>query len=573
MLSHNEIRLLISALGTGIGPEEFDVAKLRYHKVILMTDADVDGAHIRTLLLTFFFRHMVQVIEAGNLFIAQPPLFKVKKGKAERYLMSEREMEEFLLEHLGGEGERQGGGEVGAHSRSRRCWRRSSGRWSSARSSASSARRGIPGPIIDGLLRRKFRGTKRGVGDTEIVAAVREVVGELAGWELRAAGGENGDASVLHIGGPQPAVFSPDLLKSPDYAQLLEAHAEIAALHKGPCTVIDAAGKETEVKALDELLRVVMGQAKDGATLQRYKGLGEMNPEQLWETTMNPETRTLLKVTMEDAVGADEIFTVLMGDAVEPRRDFIEKNALDVVQPGRLGGTSFEESHVPRTSDAGSHRRGDAEVVSRLRDVRHRRARAPRHPRWAQARAPARAPHHEPDRRLVESRATRSRPGSSATAWGSSTRTVTRPSTRRSSGWSRSSPFAIPLVDGQGNFGSIDGDPAAAMRYTESRMAKIAHEMIADIEKDTVDFVPNYDENEQEPVVLPTRIPNLLVNGSSGIAVGMATNIPPHNLTEVVDGLTMLIDNPETSIEGLMKVIPGPDFPTAGYIYGRNGIT
>jgi DNA gyrase subunit A len=130
-----------------------------------------------------------------------------------------------------------------------------------------------------------------------------------------------------------------------------------------------------------------------------------------------------------------------------------------------------------------------------------------------------------------------------------------------------------PLVDGQGNFGSIDGDPAAAMRYTESRMAKIAHEMIADIEKDTVDFVPNYDENEQEPVVLPTRIPNLLVNGSSGIAVGMATNIPPHNLSEVVDGLVMLIDNPEATIEQLMQVIPGPDFPTAGYIYGRNGIT
>jgi DNA gyrase subunit A len=129
-----------------------------------------------------------------------------------------------------------------------------------------------------------------------------------------------------------------------------------------------------------------------------------------------------------------------------------------------------------------------------------------------------------------------------------------------------------PLVDGQGNFGSIDGDPAAAMRYTESRLAKIAHEMLADIEKDTVDFIPNYDENEREPVVLPTRIPNLLVNGSSGIAVGMATNIPPHNLSEVVDGLIMLVDDPETSIEALMKVIPGPDFPTAGYIYGRGGI-
>jgi DNA gyrase subunit A len=129
-----------------------------------------------------------------------------------------------------------------------------------------------------------------------------------------------------------------------------------------------------------------------------------------------------------------------------------------------------------------------------------------------------------------------------------------------------------PLVDGQGNFGSIDGDPAAAMRYTEARLAKIAHEMLADIDKDTVNFVPNYDENESEPVVLPTRIPNLLVNGSSGIAVGMATNIPPHNLTEIVDGLVMLIDNPDVTVDELMKVIPGPDFPTRGFIYGRNGI-
>jgi len=129
-----------------------------------------------------------------------------------------------------------------------------------------------------------------------------------------------------------------------------------------------------------------------------------------------------------------------------------------------------------------------------------------------------------------------------------------------------------PLVDGQGNFGSIDGDPAAAMRYTEARMARIAHEMLADIDKDTVDFAPNYDDNETEPVVLPTRIPNLLVNGSSGIAVGMATNIPPHNLTEVVDGLVMLIERPDTTVEQLAKVITGPDFPTAGYIYGTGGI-
>src|SRR5216117_1044040 len=129
-----------------------------------------------------------------------------------------------------------------------------------------------------------------------------------------------------------------------------------------------------------------------------------------------------------------------------------------------------------------------------------------------------------------------------------------------------------PLVDGQGNFGSIDGDPPAAYRYTEARLARIAHELLADIDKDTVDFVPNFDESEREPTVLPTKVPNLLVNGSSGIAVGMATNTPPHNLSEVVDGLVLLIDNPETAIDDLMKVIPGPDFPTYGYIYGRNGI-
>ena len=129
-----------------------------------------------------------------------------------------------------------------------------------------------------------------------------------------------------------------------------------------------------------------------------------------------------------------------------------------------------------------------------------------------------------------------------------------------------------PLVDGQGNFGSIDGDPPAAMRYTEARLAKIAHELLADIDKDTVDFVPNYDEKEREPTVLPTKVPNLLVNGSSGIAVGMATNIPPHNLTEIVDALVKVIESPDVTIDELMETVPGPDFPTHGYIYGRQGI-
>ncbi|MFI5008168.1 MAG: DNA gyrase subunit A, partial [Solirubrobacterales bacterium] len=129
-----------------------------------------------------------------------------------------------------------------------------------------------------------------------------------------------------------------------------------------------------------------------------------------------------------------------------------------------------------------------------------------------------------------------------------------------------------PLVDGQGNFGSIDGDPPAAIRYTEVRLAKIAQEMLADIDRDTVDFVPNYDENQQEPVVLPARLPNLLVNGSSGIAVGMATNIPPHNLGEIVDGLVLVLENPALTVEELLRVVKGPDFPTRGYIYGTAGI-
>ncbi len=331
VLSHNEIRLLISAMGTGIGPEEFDVSKLRYHKIILMTDADVDGAHIRTLLLTFFFRHMVAVIEAGHLFIGQPPLFKVKKGRSEKYLMSEREMEEFLLQQWVAKasvkvpGKSQPLREEALLETLKRVleFRTLFGKF---------CRRGVPGPILDGLLRKKFKATKRGVHDAEIVAAVQEVANELPGWSGRVVGGDNGDTTTIYIEGPQAVQFSPDLLKSPDYTQLFEGHAEIAALHKGPCTVVDSSGKETQTKTLDELVRTVMASAKDEVDdVQRYKGLGEMNPEQLWETTMNPETRTLLKVTMEDAVGADEMFTVLMGDAVEPRREFIEKNALDVV--------------------------------------------------------------------------------------------------------------------------------------------------------------------------------------------------------------------------------------------------
>ncbi len=331
VLSHQEIRLLISALGTGIGPEEFDVTKLRYHKVILMTDADVDGAHIRTLLLTFFFRHMVQVIEAGHLFIAQPPLFKVKKGRAEKYLMSEREMEEFLLVHWAEKASLKVPGKA-APLREDTLVEALKGVFEFRHLFNRFVRRGVPARIVDGLLQGKFRATKRGIGPGEIGAAIQEVVAQL---NLRSFSvevhEENGDGATVRISGDMPAHINVEVLKSPDYQMLYELHEKIPPLHKGPCLVVDGSGKEVTVHSREDLVRVVLDFAKEGATLQRYKGLGEMNPEQLWETTMNPETRTLLKVTMEDAVGADEMFTVLMGDAVEPRRDFIEKNALYVV--------------------------------------------------------------------------------------------------------------------------------------------------------------------------------------------------------------------------------------------------
>jgi DNA gyrase subunit B len=191
------------------------------------------------------------------------------------------------------------------------------------------ARRGVPGAVLDALVRKKFRASKRGVGDAEIAAAVAEAAAEQPGGSAHVAS-ENGDAGTIVVAGPHPAHFSVDVLKSPDYAQLLDLHAEIAGMHKGPCVIVDASEKETTTHSLDELMRVIMDMAKDGATLQRYKGLGEMNPEQLWETTLDVNARLLLRVQVRQADEAGDLFSKLMGDDVEPRRDFIRENALSV---------------------------------------------------------------------------------------------------------------------------------------------------------------------------------------------------------------------------------------------------
>src|SRR5918996_4931964 len=239
VLSHNEIRLLISAMGSGIGPDEFDLGKLRYHKIILMTDADVDGAHIRTLLLTFFFRHMVAVIEAGPLFIAQPPLYKVKKGKVEKYLMSDREFEEFFLAawveaaavKVPGTKQPIGGQPLLELLRAAAGFRALVGKL---------AKRGVPAPILKELLRQRFSGTKRGVGHAEIAEAITQAAAAVDGFDVRVVAGESGDTGhTVTIAGPPVMSFSTEMFKSADYTALLEQWEKVAPVEKGPTTVIE----------------------------------------------------------------------------------------------------------------------------------------------------------------------------------------------------------------------------------------------------------------------------------------------------------------------------------------------
>src|SRR5438094_101089 len=254
VLSHNEIRLLISALGTGIGPEEFDVNKLRYHKIILMTDADVDGAHIRTLLLTFFFRHMVSVIESGYLFIAQPPLFKVKKGKVEKYLMSDREFEDFFLTTwVADAGVRVPGAKVPITGEPLRELLRSVSEVAAL--FAKFTKRGVPAPVLSELLRSKFRGTKRGIGHAEIAEAVVHAAAAVDGYDITVQAGEANEGHTVTIAGTPPRSFSTDLFKSPDYTSLGELWEKVAPAAKGPTTIIEG-DKETAVSSLDELPRI-----------------------------------------------------------------------------------------------------------------------------------------------------------------------------------------------------------------------------------------------------------------------------------------------------------------------------
>jgi DNA gyrase subunit B len=333
MLSSAEIGTLITALGTGIS-DEFDLAKLRYHKIIIMTDADVDGSHIRTLLLTFFYRQMVSLIEQGHLFIAQPPLYRVKRGQAERYLKDEKALEDYLISEgladavlLTGDKAAHGGGDLrdivdtarriggilkGLHSRYPRFI--------------------IEQAAIAGALSPKvLKDTKQAQGAAAYIAKRLDALAEETerGWhgEALTEGGLRfwrelrGVMESYLVDGP--FIASADALKLDQLAEhLQEVYAKPATFKRNETGTV--------VHGPSDLLEAVMAGGRKGLTLQRYKGLGEMNPEQLWETTLDLDTRTILQVKIKEGEDADDIFSRLMGDVVEPRREFIQANALSV---------------------------------------------------------------------------------------------------------------------------------------------------------------------------------------------------------------------------------------------------
>ena len=338
MLTSTEVATLITALGTGIGKDDFNINKLRYHRIIIMTDADVDGSHIRTLLLTFFFRQMPELISRGYIYIAQPPLYKVKRGKSERYLKDESELNAYLLEAA----------------------------LDGAALSGSSGQAPIVGNALGQLcqdnltventikrLARRYdmRLLKTMVhlptltADTlkdvkQLEEFVRELQARLAGHANGAryevtlgTSAVSGANEVLIVraehGATTMSRIDAEFVSSGEYRGMRGLGAKLHGLIQEGATV-KRGDKTQAVESFDEAFEWLMEEARRGQTIQRYKGLGEMNPEQLWETTMDITARRLLKVNIEDGVAADEVFTTLMGDQVEPRREFIEKNALAV---------------------------------------------------------------------------------------------------------------------------------------------------------------------------------------------------------------------------------------------------
>jgi DNA gyrase subunit B len=333
MLSSQEIGTLITALGTGIGPDDFNVDKLRYHKIIIMTDADVDGSHIRTLLLTFFFRQMAELIERGHLFIAQPPLYKATRGKSAIYLKDERAFEDYLIDSgsdgavikLAG-GEERSGADLRRTIEEARLVRQTLAALHTRYNRAAVEQAAIAGALDPELALGDGRGEEVAAEVARRLDAVAEDIER--GWTGRLE--NHGFIFERTLRGVKQVVtLDAALLGSSEARRLHEHSAGLKEVYEQPAHLIRKS-EETQIAGPSALFDAVTDAGRKGVQMQRYKGLGEMNPEQLWETTLDRDVRSLLQVRIKEADAADEIFDKLMGDIVEPRREFIQDNALDV---------------------------------------------------------------------------------------------------------------------------------------------------------------------------------------------------------------------------------------------------
>jgi DNA gyrase subunit B len=331
MMSSDEIRTMIAALGTGIGDKGYDIARLRYHKVIIMTDADVDGAHIRTLLLTFFFRQMPELIEEGHLYVAQPPLYRIADGKKESYIKDDAAFNSFLLRRIAEkEAVSVKGGDTLSGRRLEDLLRNLLVFYENA---AAFSRRGCSEKFLEILLSYGLT-SKNQFKDRAFVDGLFAML-RGAGFEVVELPPAEDGKGVVEFALTDPlnpgARFEVNgsFLSSPEMKRIMAVSEKLRELDQGTFHM-GSDGDRVELKGLRPLFDRLMEVGKKGLGIQRYKGLGEMNPTQLWATTMDPEKRTLLKVRVEDVVDADEIFSILMGDKVEPRRDFIQTNALEV---------------------------------------------------------------------------------------------------------------------------------------------------------------------------------------------------------------------------------------------------
>ena len=338
IVQSQEIRTLITALGTGIGEEEFDISKIRYHKIIIMTDADVDGSHIRTLLLTFFFRWMVEVINRGYLYFAQPPLFKIKRGKEELYVKDENELDEIVLRNglsnvaiIKRDGERIEGSillniikNLLRMEKILKVFER------------KNMDRSVLNAFVEEGISRSHLADEHALKEL-ISRAKNRIEAANIDLSLKKMVIEKDEEKSIHRievessrnGLTRKTIIDANLTESPTFSEMLAINQKFEVLGQLPLDLV-VQDNRMKIGSLYELMDLVVAQGRKNFSIQRYKGLGEMNAEQLWDTTMNPEHRKLLQVTVEDAVKANEIFSTLMGDQVEPRREFIETNALNV---------------------------------------------------------------------------------------------------------------------------------------------------------------------------------------------------------------------------------------------------